>query len=239
MYKNLTELVSHLSEKTLFILDIDSSLVLTHPRNETILRLFAQSIKATRPDLSLLLAQAKCHPFEYGYFAALERYAPGLDESTTEDIRQYWKTHFFSNQFLHCDLPHEGAIEFVNLLKQKNFPFVYLTGRPSNLMRPGTLQTLQDFGFPVSDEILHMKPSETYVDESFKADILNQLIAGYDNVIFIDNEPRVLNLVTQLHPQVNLVFVDTCHSPNVTAPASAVKIKNFSEFNSLLRSVIS
>lgn len=236
MYKNLTELVQHLTPQTLFVLDIDSSLVLTHPRNEMILRQFAQSIKNQRPGLASQLAQAECRPFEYGYFAALERQAPQLDEVTSAEIRQYWKTLFFSNDYLHCDIPHAGALEFVSLLKTKNFPFLYLTGRPSNLMREGTLKILSQFGFPISDDILHMKPSENDVDESYKADVLEELIKGYQQVVFIDNEPRVLHLVQEQHPHVQLVFVDTCHSPHVVAPAAALPIKDFTEFSTLLRS---
>jgi hypothetical protein len=234
MYKNLTELVDNISPDTLFVLDIDSSLVLTHKRNEAILRKFAQSIKDQNPPLSQALISSECLPFEYGYFAALERHAQGLDKQTTEELHQYWKHHFFSNDFLHYDIPHKGALNFVETLVLQQRPFAYLTGRPSNLMRPGTLKALADFGFHITDEMLHMKPSDTDVDESYKAEILPSIIDGYKNVIFIDNEPRVLNLIEKHHPKVNLVFVDTCHSPNVTAPDSALVIKDFVAFTDLL-----
>ncbi len=235
MVQNLTELVSKAHPKTLFVLDIDSSLVLTHKRNEAILRHFAQSLLHKNPEMSEVLAKTECLPMEYGYFAALKRILPNIGKEDEAHLHAYWKEHFFSNDFLHYDIPHEGALEFVKLLDERQLPFVYLTGRPSNLMRPGTLHVMNNLGFPITDKILHMKPDHTHVDEGYKGDILKDIIKGHDEVVFIDNEPRVLNLIDKLYPNVHLVFVDTCHSPNVTAPASALKIKNFSELNALIK----
>lgn len=234
MSKNLTELVSKTTAKTLFVLDIDSSLVLTHKRNEAIVRRFAQSISARNPQLSQQLATLECLPMEYGYFAALERSAPQISKEDAESLHSYWKEHFFSNDFLSCDLAHRDAVRFVNTLKEQKRSFVYLTGRPSDRMRPGTLATLSTLGFPISDDILFMKPNDSYVDESYKADILASIIAGYEQVLFIDNEPRVLLQIEKHHPQVELVFVDTCHSPNVTAPTKALVIKDFTDLTNEL-----
>lgn len=235
MVKNLTELAAKASPQTLFVLDIDSSLVLTHKRNEAILRHYAQTLRHKHPELAERMSHLECRPMEYGYFAALERTLPGLSKTDTEELHAYWREHFFSNDFLHYDIPHEGALEFVKLLEQKNLPYVYLTGRPSDRMRPGTLDVLAKFGFPITDKILHMKPNETFIDEGYKAEVLKDIIRGYNNVIFIDNEPKVLNQVDKFYPQVDLVFVDTCHSPNVQAPASALAIRDFRELIQALK----
>lgn len=234
MVKNLTELAQKASAKTLFVLDIDSSLVLTHKRNEAILRHFALSLLTRNPELSALLAKTECYPMEYGYFAALQRAAPDISKEDSEQIHAYWKKHFFSNDFLHYDIPHAGALEFVQTLVAQQLPFVYLTGRPSDKMRPGTLDILSRLGFLISDKTLYMKPDDSHVDEGYKAEILKEIIKGYDEVIFIDNEPRVLLQIEKFYPAVHLVFVDTCHSPNVSAPESALPIKDFLEFSKLL-----
>ena len=89
-----------------------------------------------------------------------------------------------------------------------------------------------DFGFPI--RVILREAFETDIDEAYKAHVLDGIIAPYEKVIFIDNEPRVLNLVAQQHPHVPLVFVDTCHSPNVTPPTSALTIKDFTEFIRLM-----
>lgn len=237
MVKNLTELASKASPKTLFVLDIDSSLVLTHKRNEAILRHYAQTLRHKNPELAEQLANIECRPMEYGYYAALERTIPNIAKADADELQTYWRHHFFSNDFLHYDIPHEGAIEFVKTLVEKQLPYVYLTGRPSDRMRPGTLTVLDKLGFPIVDKILFMKPNESYVDEGYKADILKEIIRGYDDVIFIDNEPRVLNQIDTFYPKVDLVFVDTCHSPNVTPPPSALHITNFVELTQKLKSL--
>lgn len=215
MVKNLTELASKAHPKTLFVLDIDSSLVLTHKRNEAILRHFAQSLRHKNPELSATLATVECRPMEYGYFAGLQRALPEITKEDSEHLHAFWKEHFFSNDFLHFDIPHAGALEFVNTLSLRSQPFAYLTGRPSNLMRPGTLTVMAKLGFPITDKSLYMKPDATHIDEGYKAEILKLIVRGYDEVVFIDNEPRVLNLIEKFYPQTHLVFVDTCHSPNV------------------------
>lgn len=234
MVKNVTELALQASSKTLFVLDIDSSLVLTHKRNEAILRHFAQSIRLKNPELSELMAKSECFPMEYGYFAALERVAPHMSPIDKEALHAFWKMHFFSNDFLHFDTLHEGAIDFVQTLHRLALPFVYLTGRPSDKMRPGTLAVLDKVGFPITDKQLFMKPNDSFIDEHFKKDILKEIMRGFETVFFIDNEPRVLLQIEKFYPHVHLVFVDTCHSPNVKAPDSALTIKNFIAINTEL-----
>jgi len=234
MNKNLSKVVSKTTAKTLFVLDIDSSLVLTHKRNEAVVRRFAQSISSQNQQLSQQLANIDCRPMEYGYFSAVERVAPQISKKDSENLHHFWKQHFFSNEFLHYDLIHCDALRFVKTLSEQKRPFVYLTGRPSDQMREGTLTTLKSFGFPISDSILFMKPNDSYVDESYKADILPQIITGYDQVIFIDNEPRVLLQIEKHHPNVELIFVDTCHSPHVFPPSTAIVIKDFTEITNIL-----
>lgn len=172
---------------------------------------------------------------EYGYFAALQRAAPDIAKVDSDELHAYWKQQFFSNDFLHYDLPHSGALDFVQTLSALQLPFVYLTGRPSDKMRPGTLDVLSKLGFPITDKSLFMKPNDSYIDEGYKAEVLKDIIRGYDEVIFIDNEPRVLLQIEKFYPNVHLVFVDTCHSPNVAAPTTALPIKNFLELTKSLK----
>lgn len=207
------------------VLDIDSTLVQTHKRNEAILRRFA---KDSSHSSSHLFEQAECFPFEYGYYQALARLGI-TDEILKQEVSTYWRQHFFSNNYLHHDLPHYGAVDFVDWLNQKYIPHVYLTGRPKPLMWEGTLSTLNSLGFPVREDILHLKPQPNDVDELFKSQKMAELKKNFSQIVFIDNEPRVLNQIDRDHPEMNLVFVDTCHSPNVVPPSSALKIKDFRE----------
>ncbi len=220
----MQKILKQISPQTLIVLDIDSTLVLTHKRNEAILRAFAKD--SLHPSRSIF-EQAECFPFEYGYFQALERLGGPLDESLKKEVTAFWRQHFFSNEYLKYDLPHDGALDFVEALERKHIPHVYLTGRPRPSMWDGTLQVLNDMGFPVTEGILHLKPHPSDVDELFKTQKMHELKKNFSKVIFIDNEPKVLNQIDKDHPDIQLVFVDTCHSPNVFPPSSAIKIKDF------------
>ena len=229
---NLHQLIKLITPQTLIVLDIDSTLVQTHKRNEAILRRFAQN---STHSMRHLFEQAECFAFEYGYMQALHRLEVFADEDLKSEVGKFWRQHFFSNDYLHCDLPHDGAQDFVAWLNQKWIPHVYLTGRPHPLMWEGTLKSLQALQFPVTDDNLHLKPQAQDVDELFKSQKMAELKKGYSKAIFIDNEPKVLNQIDKDHPDIVLVFVDTCHSPNVVPPASALKIKDFRELVQLLK----
>lgn len=231
---SLNSALQQLTSKTLVVLDIDSTLVQTHKRNEAILRSFAKDSSHSRRSL---FEQAECFPFEYGYYQALERLGLDKEDALAQEAAIYWRTHFFSNHYLHCDLPHDGAVEFVELLNKKWIPHVYLTGRPQPLMWEGTLRTLNQLGFAVREENLYLKPQPADIDEVFKSEKMRELKKNYSQVLFIDNEPRVLNQIDKDHPDVDLIFVDTCHSPNVVPPASALKIKDFREMVQKLKTL--
>jgi hypothetical protein len=224
--KSVSSLLKLITPQTLVVLDIDSTLVQTHKRNEAILRNFAKDSSHSK---SSLFKQAECFPFEYGYFQALERLGITTEDTLVAEVSAYWRKYFFSNDYLHHDIPHDGALEFVELLNTKWIPHVYLTGRPQPQMWEGTVRVLNGLGFPVREEILHLKPQASDIDEQFKSLKMAEIKKTFSNVIFIDNEPKVLNKIDEDHPDIHLVFVDTCHSPNVVPPASSLKIKDFRE----------
>lgn len=224
--KTMNELIQLLTPKTLLVLDIDSTLVLTHKRNQAILRQFAQD--SSHSDRHLF-KQAECNAMEYGYHQALQRLHVDRQSPVAEELARYWRQNFFSNNYLAHDLLHDGALDFVDYLQRKWIPHIYLTGRPRPLMWEGTLSTLKQFGFLVEDNQLFLKPHPQDIDEVFKSEKMRELKKKYSQIVFIDNEPRVLNQMDRDHPDIHLVFVDTCHSPNVIPPPSALKIKDFRE----------
>lgn len=234
--KTVHELIQVLTPKTLVVLDIDSTLLLTHKRNQAVLRQFAEDSMHSG---SHLFKQAECHALEYGYQQALQRLQVDRQSPLAEELARYWRQHFFSNNYLHHDLLHDGALDFVEHLQRKWIPHVYLTGRPHPLMWEGTLSSLNQFGFPVDEKKLFLKPHPQDIDEIFKSEKMTELKKVFSNecskIVFIDNEPRVLNQIDRDHPDIHLVFVDTCHSPNVIPPSSALKIKDFREMTERLK----
>jgi hypothetical protein len=225
------ELAANWNNSTLLVLDVDSTLVLTHKRNEAILHQFAKDFRPSYPEFCALLQTVECRPCEYGYGLSLKR--AGLDtadKKTIDELAAYWRREFFSNRFLDRDLVHSGAVEFVSYLNSRSIPYVYLTGRPQPTMIEGTLETLTNLGFKINREILYMKPEASMVDEHFKAEKITELKRRAGRLVLIDNEPKILNQVAMDHPDVQMIFVDTCHSPNVRAPAQLPTIKDFSDF---------
>lgn len=226
--QKLSELMSSLNTDSLVILDIDSTLLLTHKRNEAILKQYAVEKIKENPEFCAQLSAVDCRRGEYGYTEALKRLS--LDKAAPAllaDLQAFWRLHFFSNDYLKYDVPHAGAVRFVHQLETDGIPFVYLTGRPRELMSPGTLQYLHHFEFPGQQGILFMKPQPKDIDEDFKSKKIGELKKLKSRTILIDNEPKILNKIAQDHPEVELVFVDTCHSPNVTPPQNILSIKDF------------
>jgi hypothetical protein len=214
---------------TLWVLDIDSTLVLTHKRNEVILHRFAQEFRSQYPEFCGKLAATRCLPLEYGYGKALERAGIAADKEAVDKLAIYWRKHFFSNDFLHHDIVHGDAVKFVQSLRKNNWTFVYLTGRPHPLMYDGTLRILSQFGFDVAPELLFLKPRPEDRDELYKSSQVAEWKKKYKNILFFDNEPKVLNQIDKDHPEIPMIFMDTCHSPNVVPPKKALHMREFGD----------
>lgn len=229
-------LASTWNSNSLLVLDLDSTLVLTHKRNEAILHAFAEENRGSshqeRREFAETLATIECRPCEYGYGRALQRVS--LDRSSPiliDELATYWRSHFFSNKYLHCDLLHKGSLDFVKFLQHHKIPFVYLTGRPRPTMIEGSLESLKALGFPITAESLFMKPEAKMVDEVFKTEKIAELKKKTSQLVLIDNEPKILNLALKDHRDIQMIFIDTCHSPNVQPPSEVPSFKDFSEFS--------
>lgn len=224
----------NLPKDSLWILDIDSTLLLTHKRNEAILHRFAEEFRTEYPDFCKKLAQSECLAMEYGYGKALERAGIASDKSPCDALAVYWRKHFFSNDFLHHDIIHGDAVQFVQTLQKNDWTFVYLTGRPRPLMQEGTLKILSSLGFPVDENKLFLKPRTEDKDELFKSQQVAEWKKQHKNIVFFDNEPKVLNQIEKDHPEIPLIFMDTCHSPNVTAPSKSLVVADFADLVSIV-----
>ena len=223
------EILRNPSSNDFFVLDIDSTLVTTYQRNQAILDEFITTKKEQFPEDCLNLKQAQCQLGDYGLKTGLERIkfketAPGLSQL----LQDYWRKNFFSNNFLSADRPAEGAVEWVQYLKTFGVDFIYLTARHKDTMWEGTLSSLKDLGFPISEKNLFLKEDLRDNDEGYKTKLLGQIIAKKkQNIWFIDNEPTVLNEISKDHPKVNLIWFESTHSGKATPPEGITSIKSF------------
>src|SRR5690606_14795010 len=124
------------SSSRLVIFDLDSTLFCVAPRTQQILRDFA-SIKENQSAYPLecqKLSDIQTTPYDWGVREALERAEIHTNSAFLASLRQHWRKHFFSNDYLHLDQPYEGAVQFVNAVAQAENEILYLTARDHTKM---------------------------------------------------------------------------------------------------------
>lgn len=214
-----------------FILDIDSTLVTTHQRNQAILEDWVKQHGHQFPQESQLLKLAQCQFGDYGLHDALRRVK--FEESilgSRQHLDDFWRQHFFSNNYLHQDVATRGAVHWVQNLEEWGVDFVYLTARHKTQMWEGTLSSLNELGFPINENILFLKEDLNDSDEIYKSKTMHKLISQYTDkkLWLIDNEPLVLHQISEDHPQVNLVWFESTHSGKKQPPTGIARITDFS-----------
>ena len=104
----------------------------------------------------------------------------------------------------------------------------YLTGRDQKRMLKGTVEVLEKWGFPLSENSLFLKPAKEQDDELFKQEWFKELDhTRYKKIFFFENEPVNVNAILASHPEVEIIFLDTTHARKQEVSAPIKKIKNF------------
>ena len=158
--------------------------------------------------------------------AGLDKHHPEFHQA----LKEFWLKTFFSNEYLHYDVPYEGAVEFTRQLAELNTDIVYLTGRDVQRMGLGSEETLRHWNFPLDDDRarLVLKPQKGMDDAEFKSEWFGSLPAEhYGKIWFFENEPVNVNLVRLQHKHVEIVFFESTHSGKQEAPADLPRILNF------------
>ena len=238
MNQPLVELTGRLrasiqKQATAVLFDLDSTLFCVSPRTEHILRQFGISLRAAGQfeRAGQLLGQIDVGPDEYNLRRLLAR--TGLEEipELFEQIREYWREHFFSDRHLERDFVYPGAAEYVTKLQAWGAEIFYLTGRPERRMRLGTEKVLADAGFPalIPGQLLMKpqgsEPDQHLSDEHFKVTELKRLALEYKALWFFENEPLIIHDVRALVPDVEIIFVDSVHAGLAAPPEGLTQIK--------------
>lgn len=218
------------SKSFFYVLDIDSTLLNTHHRNQAIVKKFSELQKHRHPEDCAGLALLDCQLGDYGYYTALER--SGFKAKHPDFLKEfdsYWREQFFSNNFLHHDTPTPGALPWVQNLKTFDIDFVYLTARHKQHMWDGTIESMTNMGFPIKEDVLFLKENLKDSDENYKVSILGELLKDrkQEEIVFIDNEPVVLHRILEEYPKVQLVWFDSTHSGKMEPPEQALRIDSF------------
>lgn len=202
----------------LVVFDLDSTLFDVSPRLEKALIDVASEpfIKENFPNVIPYFKNIKAQRQDWEFVDVLKR--AGVDHDHHElfrTVRHFWVQRFFSNEYIHYDVPYEGSVEFVQKINQLKVPIVYLTGRDYLRMEQGSREVLKKWNFPLDDitSLLVMKPERSMDDALFKHDWVQKHITTTKTSLFLfENEPVNINLIAKTFPDVEMVFFDSTHS---------------------------
>ena len=208
--------------RILAVFDLDSTLFNVSYRTQKILHEYAEKFQKT--DLKNIQIQ----PEDWGIKEALYRagYSIENDHDFFIELRDFWRERFFSNDYIHYDIPYPGAIAYLIELAATGCEIKYLTGREQTKMAKGSEEVLKKWGFPLKPGQLILKPERTLDDALFKNDWFAQLDKhNYQKIYFFENEPININAVYKSCPEVEIIFIESTHArkEEVTAPIPRIK----------------
>lgn len=217
----------------LAVFDLDSTLFDVSPRLQRVLEDFAKdpSHQKMFPEVISFFQGIQTHQTDWGVSHALKR--AGLEQASPkfqETLRDFWRRTFFSNEYLHHDVPFEGAVEFVNALSASGVEIIYLTGRDEHRMGLGSPEVLRKWNFPLDGKKDHLvlKPHRGMDDAEFKRDWFVDLNkANYEVIWFFENEPVNIHLIRDDVPEIDIIFFDSTHSGRAPEPENLPRIKHF------------
>ncbi len=211
------------------VFDLDGTLMDNRPRTCAILRELAQTLEPAESALADRLRAITPDSLAYLLTDSLVRL--GIERSDqVARAEAFWRDRFFADDHLHHDVEVAGAVLFARACYDAGATLVYLTGRDLPLMGIGSFRSLRDLGFPIGvpGTELVLKPDAAMPDEAYKRFEGPKLSRVGKVVAIFDNEPANCNVLLELHPEAESVFVDTQHLPG--APPLDPRVHVISDF---------
>ncbi len=207
------------------VFDLDATLFDNRPRTFEILMEWRELIIDEDPELADALATLEVHRVHYLLTDTLKEcgiYRADL----VKRISTFWHERFFTDEYIACDVPIEGAPEYVRACYEAGAVIVYLTGRDIPGMLAGTVAKLRDDGFPIAaaGTELILKPDPNFSDEAFKRTVLPTVDRVGDIIAFFDNEPANCNLAKAMFPEATVVLLETQKVPGAPRPDAGLEI---------------
>lgn len=221
------------SPKPVVLVDLDHTVYRNAPRTRAILRDLLPQLKSQIPaEASALLADLE-EPrmgFSLRDTFRMNGLMPEEDRwtQTLLILRKIWWPIFFSDAFLHHDLPYPEAPEFCQRLARAGARLIYLSARNGATMLKGTEANLVRDGFPLRDRsdiwLKHADVSDgLHKTGSVKrAQGLGAVVASFEN------EPANTVGLWRALPEALHVFLDTVCSEEPAVPLRGLfKISGF------------
>lgn len=239
-------------KKELIVFDLDSTLFDISGRTFHIIKDWVVSAESEQfQKLRISLSALKLNHVGYSLTEIFQKL--GIFEFDREDdgeentqdgiqkLREFWKLHFFSNNYLECDKPYQGSEAFVKALYDLGVDILYLTGRDEINMGLGTRQSLRRFGFPSDHERVHirLKPHFEVPDLEYKRSVVRALKEKWNPLLTFENEPINLCMFRSELPITTHVFVQTVSSQR-PAPVQEglVRLRSFEPLEPVLKQAL-
>jgi hypothetical protein len=204
--------------KPFVLFDIDGTVLQNSPRQLEILRQILIPSFASLQNNAQVDALLTSTFHKYSILSELHKHLPFSHQFVA--IKEEFITHFLSNRFLHHDTFNPGVKHFIRSLIQNQINIKFITGRPENLMKEGTIQSLKsilpaDFNFNAS---LYMKPSPEIDDFEFKEHFLSTNISDFTSqmLAYIDNEAPICHFVEKKFPGSIITHFDSPQTSSMT-----------------------
>lgn len=226
--------VRTLKDTPYVVIDLDSTLYDVRNRTHQIIQKWIQEVEDLPHEILQRLQKTSPHLIGYSLKDTFRELGLDLNhhrvENTWARLKDYWWDRFFSNDHLHHDELYEGAMEYIHKLKECGASIIYLTGRSTGKMGPGTVAKLKTDGFVLEEEWakLVMKEDPQMEDPLFKAGVVTSLEEKGTVVASFENEPRNLMAIWKAAPTAMHIFVETTCSDHPAIPGKGLyRVRNF------------
>ncbi len=196
------------SKDPVAIFDLDGTVFNVNFRHMAIFESFAKNPEMTKvfPEYCKKITQVQDKDFRYSIEGTLN--AIGIDRYSEhsahfiKSVESYWFKHFFTDDYVVKDKPFAKALECVNFFHKNGVHIVYLSGRDIPNMSKGTIQALDENGFPHSGHNITMclKPAYGLDDLLFKKESLNLIKTEGEVIATFDNEPANVQMFIDTFP---------------------------------------
>lgn len=227
-----------ITQRRLFVWDIDSTLLDVTPRHAAIFRDLLSLSKWPDPFSSYLQRVRQTAPTGLQFYSQDWSFEPaflraGIDLAAEPEfhfwLKSIWSEGFFSEKYLIFDRPIAGSVKYLQSLAKLSHGICYLTGRPSSPMRAGTIKTLRQWQYP--EGALFTKDKCEQNDSDYKVMEIQrlQLNNPSQQIIFIDNEPVNINAVLRTLPNIECIHFNWCHSGQAHPMSACRQVSKYPE----------
>lgn len=148
------------------------------------------------------------------------------DEDLLDRVHDFWKSRFFSDEYLSADRPYPGVREFIAALAGMGYRLLYLTGRDAREMKRGTRESFLTHKIPEGEFIF--KPTKEMADLAFKKEAMKHIGRIGCVVAAVENEPANANLFKEQFPRAEVFLFDSITSPDPDEPRP--DLRRFNEY---------